>query len=104
MKEKKLEIDSVRVYQSVQFERKQYSFFSTREINTVRGVEIEFMSELMSLSIKSKVDHIIIPLTNISCIYLKSDLKKEQESKDRGERLKMSAVKSSYIKRQSGDL
>ena len=30
MKEKKLEIDSIRVYQSVKFERKQYTFFSTK--------------------------------------------------------------------------
>ena len=71
MKNKKYDIDSVRVYQSVQFEKKQFTFFSTREINNTPGVEIEIIYDLQSISVKSKDDHIIIPLTNISCVYLK---------------------------------
>ena len=56
MKNKKYDIDSIRVYQSVQFERKQFTFFSTREINNTPGVEIEIISELMALSSKSKAE------------------------------------------------
>lgn len=95
MKNKKhdIDIDSVRVYQSVQFERKQFTFFSTREINNTPGVEIEIISELSALSIKSKIDHIIIPLTNISCIYLRSDMRKKDEAKVLEEKLKINAYK-----------
>ena len=92
MKNKKYDIDSVRVYQSVQFEKKQFTFFSTREINNTPGVEIEIIYDLQSISIKSKDDHIIVPLTNISCIYLRSPKRLREESKDKQEKLKTNTV------------
>ena len=99
MKNKKYDIDSIRVYQSVQFEKKQFTFFSTREINNTPGVEIEIIYDLQSISVKSKDDHIIIPLTNISCVYLKSP-KRIREAKEALEsKLKISAVGNGYVKK-----
>ena len=92
MKNKKYDIDSVRVFQSVQFEKSQHTFFSTREINNNPGVEIEIINDLQSISIKSKDDHIIVPLTNISCIYLRSPKRLREESKDKQEKLKTNTV------------
>ena len=92
MKNKKYDIDSVRVYQSVQFEKKQFTFFSTREINNTPGVEIEIIYDLQSISIKSKDDHIIVPLTNISCIYLRSPKRLREEAKDKQEKSKTNTV------------
>ena len=41
------------------------------------------------ISIKNDNDHILIPLTNVSAIYLKSPIKVEQAQKDAKERAKM---------------
>ena len=85
---KKYDIDSVRIYQAVMFNRSNETFFSTRKINHTPGREIELLDDLQALSIKSDTDHIIVPLTNVSAIYLKSPLKIEQAQKDEAERAK----------------
>jgi hypothetical protein len=94
---KKYDIDSVRIYQAVMFNRSNETFFSTRKINHTPGRKIEILEELQALSIKSDKDHIIVPLTNVSAIYLKSPLKIEQAEKDEAERLR--SVSSSQPKR-----
>lgn len=74
------EIDSVRVYQAVQFEKRQETFFSTRtNPNTKKkGVIIKINKEYNAIEIKSAVDHVMVPFTNVSCVYFKSEIKKEQ--------------------------
>ena len=85
----KYDIDAVRCYQSVMFDKRQETFFSTRQINNRKPIELEIIEELQMVSIKNDSDHILIPLTNVSAIYLKSPIKLEQAKKDADERAKM---------------
>ena len=79
-------IDAIRCYQAVMFERGNETFFASRKINNRAGLEITLIEGLNVVSIKSDRDHILVPLTNISAVYLKSPIKLEQEEKDNIER------------------
>jgi len=83
---KKYEIDAIRCYQAVMFEKRQETFFASRQINNRKPLELELIEDINVVSIKSETDHILIPLTNVSAIYLKSPLKQEQPAKDEAER------------------
>ena len=83
---KKYDIDAIRCYQAVMFNKGNETFFATRRINHQAALEIEIIEDLKVISIKSDRDHILIPLTNVSAIYLKSPIKLEQAEKDRVER------------------
>ena len=87
----KYDIDAVRCYQSVMFEKRQDTFFATRQINERVPLKLELIEGINVISIKSERDHILIPLTNVSAIYLKSPLKVEQEEKNNVERAKMNS-------------
>tara|TARA_R110002167_G_C12637028_1_gene648055 strand:- start:1301 stop:1609 length:309 start_codon:yes stop_codon:yes gene_type:complete len=87
----KYDIDAVRCYQSVMFEKRQDTFFATRQINERIPLKLELIEGINVISIKSERDHILIPLTNVSAIYLKSPLKVEQEEKNNVERAKMNS-------------
>ena len=84
----KYDIDSIRCYQSVMFNRTNETFFATRQINSRQPLEIKIIEGLNVISLKSEKDHILIPFANISAIYLKSPIKIEQEEKDKKERAK----------------
>ena len=84
----KYDIDSIRCYQSVMFNRTNETFFATRQINSRQPLEIKIIEGLNVISLKSEKDHNLIPFANISAIYLKSPIKKEQEEKDKKERAK----------------
>ena len=88
----KYDIDAVRCYQSVMFEKRQDTFFATRQINERVPLKLELIEGINVISIKSERDHILIPLTNVSAIYLKSPIKVEQEEKNNIERAKMNSV------------
>ena len=85
----KYNIDAIRCYQSVMFDKRQETFFATRQINHKRPIEIEIIEGINMVSIKNDNDHILIPVTNVSCVYLKSPIKLEQEKKDKEERAKL---------------
>jgi hypothetical protein len=85
----KYKIDSIRCYQSVMFEKTNETFFASRQINNRKPLELELIESLNVVSIKSDRDHVLIPLTNVSCVYLKSPMKLEQEEKDSEERAKL---------------
>ena len=85
----KYDIDAIRCYKSVMFDKRQETFFASRQINNRLPIELEIIEELQMISIKSESDHILIPLTNVSAIYLKSPIKVEQAQKDAKERAKM---------------
>ena len=87
----KYEIDSIRCYQAVMFNKRQDTFFATRQINERIPLKLELIEGINVISIKSERDHILIPLTNVSAIYLKSPLKVEQEEKNNVERAKMNS-------------
>lgn len=95
----KKEIDSVRVYQSITFDKRSETFFSTRDINGKSGREITVNEEVGGLEIKSKTDHVIVPYTNISCIYLRSPLKEEQIKNAENAKAKKVGVRAAEIKR-----
>ena len=82
-------IDAVRCYQSVMFDKRQETYFATRQINEKLALEIEILEKINMISIKNDRDHVLVPITNISAVYLKSPLKLEQESKDKKERAKV---------------
>jgi hypothetical protein len=86
---KKYQIDAIRCYQSVMFDKRQETFFASRQINSKLPIELELVEGLQMVSLKSERDHILIPLTNVSAIYLKSPIKIEQEEKDNKERSKL---------------
>ena len=81
-------IDAIRCYQSVMFDKRQETYFATRQINEKLAREIEILEKINMISIKNDRDHVLVPITNISAVYLKSPLKLEQESKDKKERAK----------------
>ena len=85
----KYNIDAIRCYQSVMFEKTNETFFASRQINNRKPLELEIIEGINMISIKSERDHILIPLTNVSCVYLKSPIKLEQEKKDKEEREKL---------------
>jgi len=85
----KYNIDAIRCYQSVMFEKRQETFFASRQINEKAPLQLEIIEDINAVSIKSERDHILVPLTNVSAVYLKSPLKIEQEKKEAEERAKM---------------
>ena len=83
---KDYDIDAIRCYQAVMFEKGNETFFASRQINNRPGLEIKLIEGLNVVSLKSDRDHILVPLTNVSAVYLKSPIKVEQEEKDNVER------------------
>ena len=100
----KYKIDSIRCYQSVMFEKTNETFFASRQINNRKPLELELIESLNVVSIKSDRDHVLIPLTNVSCVYLKSPMKLEQEAKDKEERGKVgvsNVIKKPRVKKSA---
>lgn len=87
----KYTIDSIRTYQAVMFDKVTETFFSTRQINQRFPVKLELIESLNVVSIKNESDHILVPLTNVSAVYLKSPLKVKQEKNELEEKKKFNA-------------
>jgi|TARA_R100000084_G_C4630965_1_gene138323 hypothetical protein len=86
------------------FEKTNETFFASRQINNRKPLELELIESLNVVSIKSDRDHVLIPLTNVSCVYLKSPMKLEQEAKDKKEKDKVgtpSVIKKPRVKRSA---
>ena len=96
----KYNIDAIRCYQSVMFEKRQETFFASRQINEKAPLKIEIIEGINVVSLKSERDHILIPLTNVSAVYLKSPLKKEQEIRDSIERQGKTVIAEPKVKRR----
>ena len=94
----KYSIDSIRTYQAVMFDKVTETFFSTRQINQRFPVKLELIESLKVVSIKNDSDHILVPLTNVSAVYLKSPLKVKQEKNELEEKMKLNAksIKNSH--------
>ena len=93
-------IDAIRCYQSVMFEKRQETFFASRKINVKATLKIEIIEGINVVSLKSERDHILIPLTNVSAVYLKSPIKKEQEIRDSIERHGKTVIAEPKVKRR----
>tara|TARA_R110000824_G_scaffold17339_1_gene70533 strand:- start:12451 stop:12744 length:294 start_codon:yes stop_codon:yes gene_type:complete len=96
----KYNIDAIRCYQSVMFEKRQETFFASRQINEKAPLKIEIIEGINVVSLKSERDHILIPLTNVSAVYLKSPIKKEQEIRDSIERQGKTVIAEPKVKRR----
>ena len=96
----KYDIDAIRCYQSVMFEKRQETFFASRQINEKAPLKIEIIEGINVVSLKSERDHILVPLTNVSAVYLKSPLKREQETKDSSERQRKTVIAEPKVKRR----
>jgi len=96
----KYDIDAIRCYQSVMFEKRQETFFASRQINEKAPLKIEIIEGINVVSLKSERDHILVPLTNVSAVYLKSPLKREQETKDNTERQRKTVISEPRVKRR----
>lgn len=72
------EIDSIRVYQAVNFGKKNESHFSARA-GTKKVVKLSFHPTIQAVLIESPEDRVIVPLTNVSSITLKSPSTKKAE-------------------------
>lgn len=95
-----MKIKSVRTYQAVTFEKRNENVFTIVPLDNRPNVEISFYGDSNQLvSIKSSKDHVIIPITNISAIYLwnEDDSKREQEKEI--EKSKPQGIKAQDIKR-----
>lgn len=92
-------IKAVTTYQSVIFEKKNETHFTTLPVAGKPTIELKFVKELMAIEIKSDKDHVLIPLTNIGAIYLwtKED-DKYLERKEEAKNVK-TGVKAEDIKR-----
>mgnify|MGYP003140506004 CR=1 FL=1 len=96
----KYDIDAIRCYQSVMFEKRQETFFASRQINEKAPLKIEIIEGINVVSLKSERDHILVPLTNVSAVYLKSPLKREQETKDNTERQRKTVIAEPKVRRR----
>ena len=96
----KYNIDSIRCYQSVMFDKRNETFFASRQINEKAPLQLEIIEDINAVSIKSERDHILVPLTNVSAVYLKSPLKREQETKDNTERQRKTVIAEPKVKRR----
>ena len=63
-------IKSVKLYQCATFEKRSETHFTVLPVSGKPGVSIEFIPEMACIEIKSLVDHILVPMTNIACIYI----------------------------------
>lgn len=63
-------IKAIRTYQAIQFDGRQETHFTTISSLNKKAVELKFMPEFMAIEITSEKDNVIVPLTNISGIYL----------------------------------
>lgn len=64
-----MNIRAIKTYQSITFEKRSENFFTVVPISGKPPVKITLMKDLAAIEVKSDKDHVIIPLTNVSCIH-----------------------------------
>lgn len=96
------QIFMVRVYQAVQFEKKQETYFHSVDIgNGNYAKKITMLKDLSAIRIDGKKDSIIVPFTNISQILLMSNSRKESLDEAKESRDTKSGVRNAEIPRPS---
>jgi len=63
-------IKAVKLYQAVIFDKRSETYFTTLPVSNKISPEIRLVMEIMSIEIKSASETILVPITNVSCIYL----------------------------------
>lgn len=96
-----MKIDSIRLYQPVDFDRKQVTHFSTRS-TAKKPVKITVLKEIPGVQIDSATDSAIVFFTNISSMKLDSKVVQEavKEKKEAvAKQEKVSKSKTDTVKR-----
>lgn len=94
-----MKIRSIKVYQSVNFEKSVHTYFSSETIPSKPAVELSMQDKLQCVEVKSKNDHVLIPLTNIAAIYLWNEVTNEKEARKAIEAKKLSTGGEKDLKR-----
>lgn len=95
-----LELKAIRTYQAVTFEKSSVTFFTKHILPGKPRVELNYLKEFNAIEIKSTRDHIIVPVTNVSAMYLWTAADRERISEKAAEsKKKKPQVKASEIKR-----
>lgn len=95
-----MNIRSIRVYQAVTFEKSASNNFTTDFIPGKPAIELNYLKDVNAVEIKSPKDHVIVPITNISAIHVKTKTSDEEQEVKKAERSgTKSGVRASEIKR-----
>lgn len=86
-------IIQVRVYQAVSFDGSTHTTFLVEgsSAQRIKPVEIKILPELLSVEIKSKTDHVLVPMTNVSGIYYENARYKARKASEKAEADKKAA-------------
>jgi len=96
---KKPVIRSVRAYQAVQFDKANETTFIANGTQRKAKVSITINSEINGIEIKSATDHILIPITNISCIYYESPSTEAHDEAKKEEVIRVKAQNAKQVDR-----
>lgn len=88
------EIFQVKVYQSVQIDGKEHTYFNTIGANGKKAYKINLIPELQMVHISSDKDEILVALTNISCISLNSKIRKANTEFQKSEKAKLAPAQT----------
>lgn len=98
-----MKIRAIRTYQSVIFDKKNESYFANLKLPNKVPTEITLLEKLNVVEVKNDNDHILIPLSNVSCIHVWTDASIQEQTKKDAEAAealtKPSGIRASEIKR-----
>lgn len=82
---KETPIRMIRVYQAVSFEKQNETTFIVKGTQRKRAVNAVIDSEMNGVVIRSNLDHIFVPMTNISAIYFETEVSNQKIEDDKNE-------------------
>jgi hypothetical protein len=91
-------IKRISLYQSVEFNTRGETYFSSQTIANKPKVDIKFINDML-IEVRNESDHIIVPVTNIKCIYFYNKRDEELKAHAIAESKKKTSAKASDIKR-----
>lgn len=94
-----MKIKAVKLAQAQAFEKRTENYFTIITVPGRPKISIEFIKDLGMIDIKSSLDHIMIPLSNIGGIYMWTEKDSAHEEFKEAEKNKEFGTKPSKIKR-----
>ena len=92
-------LKAIRTYQAVTFERKSVTFFTLHQLPGKPIIKLKYLKDMNAIEIKSDKDHVLVPVTNVSAMYLWTDVDNETVEHKVTESKKKFKIKASEIKR-----
>lgn len=65
-----MKVRAIKTYQAVTFEKRTETFFTSIENGAKKTVQMQIRPELMCVEVKTELDHVLIPFTNVSAIHI----------------------------------